>query len=564
MVKDNPITTIKILTLMQLGDKMDTTVFMSRKRFLLKLLFGSIIMVIVAAVIYALMSLVQSVLQVPITSHLLVFVLICMQVMGIVACTGGLLKTLYQSKDNALLLSYPAKHNEVFISKIIVYYILEVIRNLNFLLPFLLAFGVFKLSVVHWTFFLNAAIMTAVLPLICVLISALLSLPVMFIADFLKGQTIITSIFVLGVVGGFFYLVIIFLESLPANLELVAYYKRVLTEFAAFLVTVGQYGLYLICVRKIFETTPETMLNAFGNYGILIGVIVVFGALVFLLTMPLYFRIASHAVEMAHVSHKTKMKDHKSTFFTFLAKEFKLSLRDSDSMLNNFIYLMLMPFLLFIMNKVFSLVNTNLIGEKIVTIINVCLGLTMVMVSNTSSATAISSEGNEFYLLKTAPSKTRQIAWAKVTVNLVLSTIAIVASTVCIAVMTTQLTKTEVFYIFFIFMTVNTSHVLWSFEFDLLNPQVKEYIAAGTALDSKNANRSMALGVGLAFITAAILGLLLFYEPGDKETQMAQALDMSSSEVAWAKILIIVTVFLICRIYLFTSKLTLYFDDIEM
>ncbi len=547
--KDNPFTTIRILTMMQLGDKMDLTMFTDKKKAFLSVILRLVVMVGITVLMYVIMSLAQSLLQAPITSHLLTFILMLMQVMGIITCTLGLLKTLYQSKDNALLLSYPAKHNEVFISKLIVYYILELLRNLTFLLPFMLAFGLCKSSTIHWTYYMNSVIFTALLPLICILISALLSLPIMFVADFLKGKTIITSIIVFALIGAFFYLIIVFLESLPANLELIAYYKAALTKFSLFLETIGKYGLYLICVRKILSVTPETIVSGLVvNYAILIGVIVGLVVLVYLLTMPLYFRIASHAVEMATVSKKTKMKEHKSTFATFIAKELKLTLRDSSMVMNNFFYLMLMPFLLFVINKIFSLQNTQNVGNKIVYIVNVCLGLIMVMVSNTSAATAISSEGNEFYLLKTAPSNTRQIASAKIIVNLIMSTVSIIVSTVCIYAMSGIALK-EAFILFYIFMSVNVSHVLWSFEFDLMNPQVKEYIATGTTQNNRNANHSMALGVGLAFLCTALLGILLF---------------MDTMKAAWIKMITILTFFMICRIYLFITKLRLYFDDIEM
>lgn len=540
---------IKILTLLQLGDKFNTSILKDKKALSFRVFLRFVLMVIVTALIYVVMMFLQTYLQAPITVDLLIFVLILMQIMGIFACTKGLLKTLYLSKDNPLLLSYPAKHNEVFVSKIIVYYCVEFLRNLAFLLPFMLAYGIFKHAVIHWTYYLNAVIMTIILPLICVLISALLSLPIMFIADFLKGQTIVSSLLVIAVVGGFFYLIIFFLQSLPANLELLAYYKYAITEFSKFIAEVDKYGLYLVCVRQILSTTTETVVsNLIVNYAILIGVIAGLGLMVFTLTMPFYFRIASHAVEMTNAKYKTKMKVHKTTFGTFLAKEFKLALRDSDAMLNNFIYLMLMPFLLYIMNFIFSLVNANVVGEKIILIINVCLGLTMVMVSNTSSATALSSEGNEFYLLKTSPSKTRQIAWAKIVVNLLLSTVSIIAATICVATVSNFSDK-EVAYFFFTVLAIDMSHVLWSFEFDLLNPQVKEYIATGTNQDMKNANSSMALGVGLAFIFTLLLALLLF---------------METASSAWLKFLLIVAAFLAARIYLFVTKLSLYFDDIEM
>ena len=73
--------------------------------------------------------------MIPKTHELITFVIFFLQILSIVASTSGLSKTLYKGKDNPILLAYPARHFEVFLSKLLVFYIYEFFKSLFILLP---------------------------------------------------------------------------------------------------------------------------------------------------------------------------------------------------------------------------------------------------------------------------------------------------------------------------------------------------------------------------------------------------------------------------------------------
>ena len=123
---------------------------------------------IITAVCSVLLFLLCDIMMIPKNVELLIFIIFISQVLGIVSCAGTLMKALYTSKDNMILLSYPAKHYEVFISKILVFYIYEFLRNLSFVLPLLLGFGII-LKIISINFIIATLLMILILPLFPVL-----------------------------------------------------------------------------------------------------------------------------------------------------------------------------------------------------------------------------------------------------------------------------------------------------------------------------------------------------------------------------------------------------------
>jgi len=119
---------IKILTLLQLGNKMKLDTMSNKKKKALKIFLLVCLVGVITAVIYFALGFVKSTLSLPINMGMLTFVLFVTQGISIVSTTNALLGSLYQGKDNVILLSYPAKHNEVFISKLIVEYLRELKR----------------------------------------------------------------------------------------------------------------------------------------------------------------------------------------------------------------------------------------------------------------------------------------------------------------------------------------------------------------------------------------------------------------------------------------------------
>ena len=60
--------------------------------------------------------------------------------LSLISCTFELTNNLYFSEDNRVLITLPVDTNKIFVSKIIVFYLYELKKSLNFLMPLTLLF----------------------------------------------------------------------------------------------------------------------------------------------------------------------------------------------------------------------------------------------------------------------------------------------------------------------------------------------------------------------------------------------------------------------------------------
>lgn len=123
--------------------------------------------------------------------------------------------------------------------------------------------------------------------------------------------------------------------------------------------------------------------------------------------MPLYFSLASKSSEQANQKkHKGTNKRSKTTFLTFVKKEWLLSIRNINDLVSNYVFLVATPYVLFFMVSIFTAVDRNTLGHSMTIGFSAFISLLMASASNTASALAITQEGAEFVLLKTVPADT--------------------------------------------------------------------------------------------------------------------------------------------------------------
>ena len=126
---------LKTLVMMQLKDKIDMSFLSSWKKALFKTIFWLIKFALITAIIYLalyVLSYLRVVSILPgIPQNFMVCVFTLMLLLSLFVCTVGMSRSLYFAKDNQVLLTLPASRTEIFTSKIIVYYIYELIRNVT-------------------------------------------------------------------------------------------------------------------------------------------------------------------------------------------------------------------------------------------------------------------------------------------------------------------------------------------------------------------------------------------------------------------------------------------------
>ena len=547
---------IKLLMLLQLSDKFKFKKVDNVKKLLARIGIAALGLVIVTAVCAVLFYLIHSVVFIQ-TPKTITFILVFLQVLSIVACSVGLLKTLYNSKDNPILLSYPARHFEVFLSKLLVYYVYEAIKSLFITFPIILSFGIIY-GYFNFGYFLSTIFMVIILPILPVLIGALITIPILYLKKLMNKFPIVKTVFIIALMVGVFYIFYIVMNFIPRPLRIVELYYSFVSGITQLIESVDSYSLFYQCVGNILCNH-----YVFINYLIFIGIFIFLLLMVAFISMPLYFKLASQSGEQATEKKRKGINvAHKNTFFTFVKKECLLSIRNFGEFVNNYIFLFAMPYVLFVMVNIFTAIDLNSLGIYMSVVFSGFVALLMCCASNTASALAITKEGSEFVLLKTVPSDSSNMAWAKIFFNLIYSSAMIIISFIVVIVFCPMfdtgtnnipwpwlLDNTWLWMMMVAVLFINAGLVFWSFQIDIMNPKLREYASSGDTSGMNNASKSILIGliVSVCFTFVALLLLL----------------DTDNMVLNWSLIVGVAAIFLGARLYLFIDYLKYVFPNIE-
>ena len=178
---------------------------------------------------------------------------------------------------------------------------------------------------------------------------------------------------------------------------------------------------------------------------------------------------------------------------------------------------------------------------------NVMITLSLLGSHNANTAASLSSEGNEFAVLKTAPSDTSVICWTKIAVTGLVNLFSLVVTAIMLLI-TTRLPLIDIIFTMLTILLISVGQIAWSFEFDLRNPKITDYATKGDGVVD-NVNIAKAIGVSFVVATlAGLVGLLCLFD---------------QYVFGWVRLLGFALIFLLARLYLLNSNIKVYFNDIQ-
>lgn len=532
---------IKTLVLMQLTNrkqfnnkgKMKVLVF-----FLLKILQ----VVALTGLASVLILVFNNFLSIKINHNMLLFFIALTQVVSILSYTFSLQNTLYLSKDNAILLHYPVRHTEIFTSKMITLYIVEFVKNLKLILPVLIGFAIMGDAKVDIGFYFAIIPLLIVLPLIPIFIGAILSVPYLYIKRFLRKIPLLQTAVSFALLGAVMYIALKIVWMIPVPLRLLANYGKFATWLSGLIATIDKYLYgYQNIVNFLFPS------RTIFDFLIMLAVVIGVAALAYIIVMPLFFNTVSRMSENSvEKTHKNIKNTKKGVFSTYFIKEVITMVRTPGKLFSYVSTVVTFPFLLYIINYIFAAINTNYLGHSMVIAFNLIIGITLLTANNAFASTAISSEGAEFSVLKTAPSKTYKIVWSKILLYQIASTLSL-ACGFAILGFATKLSTFEIVILCCVFLCVEIGHLLWSVQMDVLNPRLADVAAKGEGYNNPNVAKSIFAGlmVGLGFCLFALFFIL------------------DSNFGGLIRLLILGIFFVILRLVLFLLNLKVFFKRIE-
>lgn len=553
---------LKTLVMMQLRDKLDLSYLRSVRSLIIKIALFILQIAAITAVFFVLFYLSIRLrvfsLAGSLPDKVLTVLFTVMQLLSIVSCTVGLTHTLYMTDDNKVLLTLPVKSNLVFLSKIVLYYVFEVKRNVTYTMPIFLAYGIVCNAV--WYYYPWMLVCFIFISLLPVAIGAFLSIPSLFIGNVIKKlkwlQMLLSAIAAGLVVWGIIYLISI----LPENINLVGQWgkisagiQEVLNKFAQIFLPFHYLNLMVVggtlrISGKLFNG------KTFIYLAVLLGVLAVLIGFVFLLSRPLFLKMASKQFEFNKKTHRAK-KNHAhnkalSPFFEDLQRNF----RSSTFIIKLAVQLFLPGIAIFFLNKLYAAMHTSLSGQVMTKTFSVLVLLVMVLTFNCEYAGVYSRDGHARPLVKTRPINPVVSLFSRLIVRLVVILIGVTFAVVLYQIVA-ELPAIDAVSLICIGVFVGWAHLLWSAEMDVMHNQSDQYATVGADFDNPNERNSTII----AFLVSALFAGM-FYLVSDKVTKIG-SIEISASSSGLIKIAVVALALLVARIYLYFTRIKLYYVE---
>lgn len=541
MQKNTAIRRVKYLTLMQIGDELRVLKTGNRKKLVASVGLRLLAVALVTAALFVLFMLLNSTFQLTASRDMLVTILFITQVVSVISCLSGMMLVLFASKENTMLLAFPCNYTEIFISKIVVFALEEFKKSCYFLLPLLIGFGLNAgVGVEYW---LQLPVFWITLCLLPVFIGATLTIPVLYIKRFLQTHVWIYAILLIALIVAGFIGIYSVLSQVPVPIRLVAIYGKFVEAVKAAFVAINQFAIFYNFIgdalfgQMVWLYLPVMLL-----------ILAAFATLCFFVAMPFYFKAASSTAEnSSQKKHYHNRLKHGNLFFTFFGKELRIMLRSFQSVTSLITVVFIFPVITYVFNFILSAINTSTIGDYMTIAFNVMITLSLLGSHNANTAASLSSEGNEFAVLKTAPSDTSVICWTKIAVTGLVNLLSLVVTAIMLLI-TTRLPLIDIIFTMFTILLISVGQIAWSFEFDLRNPKITDYATKGDGVVD-NVNIAKAIGVSFVVATlAGLVGLLCLFD---------------QYVFGWVRLLGFALIFLLARLYLLNSNIKVYFNDIQ-
>ena len=513
--------TLFTLVKMQLKEKMDMSALRSKKKFFFKLIWLIVEFVLITLIFYFLFYFVQLLglfslsRNIPVSVISILFAV--MLFFSVITDTVGLMKSLYFSKDNTVLLTFPATPSLIFFSKLVTYYVYELKKTVMFLIPMFIGFGIVKgYGLYYYPWLLLMFILVSTVP---VLISALLSIPAMFVYVFLNRVKVLQYIlYALAGVGGFLGLWFI-LGIIPKDINFIETWGDTYWEVQAFL---KSYTENFAPIYKFTELIVGKSVG-FNNVvfhsetvkSLLIVAAVDIAALVlcFLVSKPLFCRMAATPFEFKKKnSIKEKQNKIASPFRSALRKEWISGLRSNSLLKLVGILVVIMPMAIYLLSSLYASMKLSTFGKQMTVAFTMMIMLLILLMTNIDIASTYSRDGASSYLNKVQPAPYALLLFSKLFFPIVIAFVGTLLTTV-IFMGFTHLKPLDAILVGVSVFAVYVFHIFSAAESDIMNPQYKRYATFNDQASNPNESKAALLAVILS-IVVAIAALLLSGERG--------------------------------------------------
>ena len=422
---------------------------------------------------------------------LYIFIITIMSFLGV----EKMRKALTQRTHKEIFLRLPIKQETIFLSKLTV------------LLLWFYVFGFFLVVPVNLIFFLalqpdtsfwaNAALVWACLPIVPFMISCILIVPYIVIVDFIKTRYVLLFLILSGALIGAFFLYSEVLSYIQELLETGSIKFLFNIKFITFLQGLLTYAYPSNSLAKI--ALGVDMLESV----LIVALVFIIGCIaIYFVTNRLYF-LTMYKNNDATKKGSRPTKVYKlNPIVTLIKKEFISIFREPKHLFSYFAIAVAMPMMVYSCYTLFESLIQNTIGLSV----NFSLALMIVLIfsvlTNTFCATNITRDGLSNLKIKSMPIKATNISLAKVIFCEIVSSLSVVASTVLL-IAATSLTTLDGLVVILCGLIFSTTQIFIATRLDLNHTKV----SVGPKEVEVISNRTIATVVGFGLVMASLVGV---------------------------------------------------------
>lgn len=355
------------------------------------------------------------------------------QVIVLIFGTIMMISTLYYNRDNEYLASMPVTPQQVFFSKFLFVYLNELLLSTAFVFMIGITFGI--IAGYSFVFFLLLIPVAVLLPFLPLLLSALLSIPIMYLLAFLKNKGIWTTILLIVMFVAVFALYFKFISSVATSTGGEDSESVVIIPDSA-VPGIQQAARILAPVYALVGMILGT--DIWLNLLIVVASFAVLFALGYILSMTAYTKgVKAQFENNKTVVSKTREYRQYSVVGSLVRMDFKEIMRQPMLAFYALFQIVFSPILIIFMGANIGDISAEMpeAAGMVQAVFVMVAMFVILLLSSSVNYTALSSftrEGQNFFMLKALPVNPTEIIRAKTTlariVNLVGVLIALVTT----------------------------------------------------------------------------------------------------------------------------------------
>lgn len=422
--------------------------------------------------------------------------------------TGNVVKNLYFSGDNELLLRFPVSGKDVLIAKSIYCFVSNLIICFLLLFPFYIIFG--ALSGMNVGYYFLSIIVMFLISLVPFFVANLIAIPVMQLVNHVKDKFLLILIVLILLLCGGFILYMQLLKEVVQYIEnnnISLFSPEMTQNIKTFANNCYPFRFYadVLAYSQIEGGEGQVFLNLL--YIVLIEAAIAVCA--YFTTIKCYYKTILYSIETGKTALTTKNKIVlRSQFSALFRREFLLIFRSFNYSFQYLAMAVAAPVMVYYCNDLAVSYGQSTVGSAIVpglTLMVITLFTTIIV---SFASTTVSREGMCFYHTKIIPVSYKNQVLVKLFLYGIVAMISTAVSCLVVGLVFGPagkgiMTSLEAFLIFLISAILVVSLTCMSIRVDIKHPT---FNVSGDG-DLVSANKNVALTIAIGVIVAVLFGL---------------------------------------------------------